>query len=71
MISKILLRVVLSKNFTEHLAIGTGLGGILYTILDLPERAFLDTLSTVSAIDALFIEIEHLHYLREHSLLNG
>jgi YHS domain-containing protein len=69
-LSRILSSVVLSKTFTELLAIGTGLGGILYTVLDLPDRALVfDTLSTIAAIAALVIGVEHLRYLREHRLL--
>lgn len=67
---RILSSVVLNKTFAELLAIGTGLGGIIYTILEIPGNPLvMDTLSAIAAIAALFAGIEHLRYLKEHGLL--
>jgi len=62
--------VVLNKTFAEIVAIGTGIGGIAYTLLGLADRALvMDTLSAIAAIAALIVGIEHLRYLKEHDLL--
>ena len=67
---RILSSVVLNKTFAELIAIGTGIGGIAYTILEIPDSALMmDTLSAIAAIAALFVGIEHLRYLKEHDLL--
>ena len=63
-------KVVLSKAFAELVAIGTGVGGVFYTISAFADRAlFMDTLSVMAAIAALFVGIEHLRYLKEHDLM--
>ena len=67
---KSLSRVVLNKTFAEILAIGTGIGGILYTLHGVAENALiLDTFSAIAAIAALVVGIEHLRYVKEHNLL--
>ena len=67
---RILSRVVLTKTSAEFVAIGTGIGGIIYTLLGSADRALvMDTLSAIAAIAALFVGIEHLRYLKEHDLL--
>lgn len=67
---RVLSHVVLNKTFAEIVAIGTGIGGILYTLLEVTDRALImDTFSAISAIIALFVGIEHLRYLKEHDLL--
>ena len=54
----------------EFVAIGTGIGGIVYTLQGVTESALkLDTLSAIAAIAALITGIEHLRYLKEHDLL--
>jgi uncharacterized membrane protein YfcA len=69
-ISRTLASVVLSKTSAEFVAIGTGLGGIFYTILGVSDRALImDLFSAIAAIVALIIGIEHLRYLKEHNLL--
>ena len=66
----ILSRVVLTKTFAEVVAIGTGIGGIIYTILEFADRALvMDTISAIAALTALFVGIEHLQYVKEHNLL--
>ena len=68
--SQTLVSVILSKTSAELVAIGTGLGGIFYTILGLSGRALImDLFSAIAAIVALVIGIEHLRYLRKHNLL--
>ena len=68
--SQTLSSVVLSKTSAELVAIGTGLGGIFYTILGLTDRALvMDLFSAIAAIIALVIGIEHLRYLKEHNLM--
>jgi hypothetical protein len=68
--SQTLSSVVLSKTSAELVAIGTGLGGIFFTILGLTERALImDLFSALAAIVALVIGIEHLRYLKEHNLM--
>ena len=68
-ISRSLSSVVLNKTSAELIAIGAGLAGIYYTIYASTSQALLmDTLSTLAAISALIIGIEHLKYLREHNL---
>jgi len=65
-----LSHIVLSKAFAEIVAIGTGVGGIAYTLLGFTDRALImDTFSAIAAIAALFVGIEHLRYLKEHDLL--
>ena len=67
---RFLSRVVLTKTFAEFVTIGTGIGGIIYTLLGSADRALvMDTLSAIAAIAALFVGIEHLRYLKEHDLL--
>ena len=67
---RILSGVVLSKTFAEVMAIGTGIGGIIYTLMGFADRALImDTLSALAAITALIVGIEHLRYLKEHGLL--
>ena len=67
---KSLSEIVLNKTFFEVLAILTGFGGVYYTIFATAERAlFLDTISVVTALLALFIGVEHLRYVEEHNLL--
>ena len=68
--SQTLSRVILSKTSAELVAIGTGLGGIAYTILGITNRALImDLFSAIAAIIALVIGIEHLRYLKEHNLM--
>jgi len=68
-VSKTLSSVILSKTSAELVAIGTGLGGIAYTILGVTNRALImDLFSAIAAIIALVIGIEHLRYLKEHNL---
>jgi len=68
--SQTLSSVILSKTSAELVAIGTGLGGIFYTILGLTERALImDLFSALAAIVALVIGIEHLRYLKKHNLM--
>ena len=68
--SKTLSSVILSKTSAEIVAIGTGLGGIFYTILGVTGRALImDLFSAIAAIIALVIGIEHLRYLKEHNLM--
>ena len=68
--SQTLSSVILSKTSAELVAIGTGLGGIFYTILGLTDRALvMDLFSAIAAIVALVIGIEHLRYLKEHNLM--
>ena len=65
-----LSRVVLNKTFAEFVAIGTGIGGIVYTLQGVAESALvMDTFSAIAAIAALIVGIEHLRYLKEHDLL--
>lgn len=65
-----LISVVLSKTFAELLAIGTGIGGIAYTLVEVTNRALImDTFSAITAIAALIIGVENLRYLKEHDLL--
>lgn len=67
---RILSSVVLNKTFAELVAIGTGIGGIAYTLQGVAYRALvMDTLSAVAAIGAFIVGVEHLRYLREHNLL--
>ncbi len=62
--------VVLNKTFAELVAIGTGVGGIAYTLLGVVYRALvMDTLSAVAAIAAFIVGVEHLRYLKEHNLV--
>lgn len=62
--------VVLNKFFAELVALGTGIGGVVYTLTGTAERALvLDTFSVIAAITAMVIGIEHLRYLKEHDLL--
>jgi hypothetical protein len=62
--------VVLNKTSAEFIAIGTGIGGIMYTLQGVAESALvMDTLSAIAAIAALIVGIEHLRYLKEHDLL--
>ena len=62
--------VVLSKTSAELVAIGTGIGGVVYTLQGVTASALvMDTLSAIAAIVALFVGIEHLRYLKEHDLL--
>ena len=69
-ISRTLASVILSKTSAELVAIGTGLGGIFYTILGISDRALImDLFSAIAAIVALVIGIEHLRILKEHNLL--
>lgn len=69
-VSRTLSSVVLNKTSAELIAIGAGLAGIYYTILAQSTQALLmDTLSTLAAIVALVIGIEHLKYLKEHNLM--
>jgi len=64
-----LVSVILSKTSAELVAIGTGLGGIFYTILGVSDRALvMDLSSAIAAIVALVIGLEHLRYLKEHNL---
>jgi len=68
--SQTLSSVILSKTSAEIVAIGTGLGGIFYTILGFTDRALImDLFSAIAAIVALIIGIEHLRYLKEHNLM--
>ncbi len=65
-----LLSVVLSKAFSEIFAIGTGIGGILYTLQGIAPRALsMDALSAIAAIVSFVIGIGNLRYLKEHDLL--
>jgi len=65
-----LLRVIFNKTFAEAVAIGTGLGGIMYTLLDLTLRAlFLDTISFIAAVTAMLIGLEHIQYLQKRFLV--
>lgn len=65
-----LLSVILSKIFFELVAIGTGIGGIAYTLFEATNRALImDTLSAMAAIAALIIGVENLRYLKAHNLL--
>jgi YHS domain-containing protein len=65
-----LLSVILSKTFFELLAIGTGIGGIVYTLQEVSTRALvMDALSAIAAIVALIIGVENLRYLKAHDLL--
>lgn len=65
-----LVSVILSKTSAELVAIGTGLGGIFYTILGVSDRALvMDLSSAIAAIVALVIGLEHLRYLKEHNLM--
>ena len=67
---RVLSSVVLNKTFAELVAIGTGIGGIAYTLQGVAFRALvMDTLSAVAAIGAFIVGVEHLRYLREHNLL--
>ena len=67
---RILSKVVLSKTFAEVLAIGTGIGGIFYTLQNFAERALvMDTISAIAAIAALLVGVEHLRYVKEHNLV--
>ena len=67
---RILSGVVLNKTFAEVVAIGTGIGGIAYTLQGVAYRALvMDTLSAVAAIGAFIVGVEHLRYLREHNLV--
>ena len=69
-VSRTLSSVILSKTSAELVAIGTGLGGITYTILGVTNRALImDLFSAIAAIIALVIGIEHLRYLKEHNLM--
>jgi hypothetical protein len=62
-----LSRVVLNKTFAEFVAIGTGIGGIIYTLQGVAESALvMDTFSAIAALAALVVGIEHLRYLKEH-----
>jgi len=48
---------------------GTGIGGIVYTLRGVTESALvMDTLSAIAAIAAIITGIEHLRYLKEHDL---
>ncbi len=65
-----LLSAVLTKTFFELVAIGTGIGGIAYTLQEVSTRALvMDTLSAITAIVALIIGVENLRFLKEHDLL--
>jgi hypothetical protein len=67
---RILSSVVLNKTSAEIIAIGTGIGGIVYTLQGIANGALLmDTVSAIAAIAALIVGIEHLRYLKEHNLL--
>jgi hypothetical protein len=69
---KTLLRVIFNKTFAEAVAIGTGLGGIIYTLLDLTLRAlFLDTISFIAAVTAMLIGLEHIQYLQKRFLVKN
>jgi YHS domain-containing protein len=69
-ISQTLASVILSKTSAELVAIATGLGGIVYTIIGVTDRALvMDLFSAIAAIVALVIGIEHLRYLKEHNLM--
>ncbi|UCB60408.1 MAG: hypothetical protein JSW72_09975 [Candidatus Bathyarchaeota archaeon] len=58
---RLLSHIALSKAFAEIFAIGTGAGGIAYTLLGFTDRALImDTFSAIAAIAALFVGIEHL-----------
>jgi hypothetical protein len=62
---------VLNKTLFEVFALVTGLGGVYYSLRPMEPRALLfDTVSAVSAIVALIIGVEHLHYVEEHKLLS-
>ncbi len=62
--------VVLGKTFSELFAIGTGIGGIIYTLQEIAVRALImDTVSALAAIVALTIGIENLRYLKAHNLV--
>ena len=61
--------VILSKTSAELVAMGTGIGGIVYTLHGVTESALvMDTLSAIAAIAAIITGIEHLRYLKEHDL---
>lgn len=65
-----LLSVVLSKTFFEFVAIGTGIGGIAYTLQEISTRALvMGALSTIAAVVALIIGVKNLRYLKAHNLL--
>ena len=67
---QILVATIFNKTFAEVIAIGAGLGGILYTMRDLTLRAlFLDTTSFTAAIFALLMGIGHIQFLRRKFLL--
>ena len=67
---RLLLVTIFNKTLAEVLAIGAGLGGIVYTIKDLTLRAlFLDTISFIAAVSALLMGIEHISFLRRRFLL--
>jgi len=66
-----LSNVVLNKSSAEIVAIGTGMGGIIYTLQGTANSALLmDTISAIAAVAALIVGIEHLRYLKEHNLLS-
>lgn len=65
-----LLSTVLVKTFFEFIAIGTGIGGIIYTLQEDATRALImDTLSALSAILAFIVGMRKLRFLRQHNLL--
>ncbi len=65
-----LLNILLSKTFFELAAIGTGIGGILYTLQGITIGALiLDTSSAITAIMALTMGIEKLPLLKEYKLV--
>jgi hypothetical protein len=62
--------MLFNKTFVEALAIGTGLAGIVFTIQDFTSRAlFMDTLSFISAVSALLMDLSHIQYLKKHFLI--
>jgi YHS domain-containing protein len=67
---RFLVVTIFNKTLAEVIAIGAGLGGILFTMRDLTLRAlFLDTISFIAAISALLMGIKHIHFLRRRFLL--
>ncbi len=65
-----LLNIFLSKTFFEIMAIGTGIGGILYTLQGIGIRALImDTASALAAILAFLVGVEKYPLLREFKLV--
>ncbi len=65
-----ILNIFLSKTFFEIIAIGTGIGGILYTLQGIAIRALvMDASSALAAIAAFLVGVEKYPLLREFKLV--